>query len=59
MGFVRISGAMRQMVSVWLVVQFTDVGAPAKHTIHLAPDVHHFLIVRRIFFDAKTHDAIE
>lgn len=30
MGFVRISGAMHYTwSSVWLVVQFTDVGAPA------------------------------
>ena len=59
MGFVRISGAMRQVVSCLVGCSVHRCGSNGDINIHLAPDMHHFLIVRWILFDAIGHHAIE
>ena len=59
MGFVRISGAMRQVVSCLVGCSVHRCGSSGDINIHLAPDMHNFLIMRWILFDAIGHHAIE
>ena len=59
MGFVRISGAMRQVVSCLVSCSVHRCGSNGKTTIHLSPDMHHFLIMLWILLDAIGHHAIE
>ena len=59
MGFVRISGAMRQVVFCLVSCSVHRCGSNGDINIHLAPDMHNFLIMRWILLDAIGNDSIE
>ena len=59
MGFVRAIGAMQQVVFCLVGCSVHRCGSTGDINIHLPPDMHHFLIMLWILFDAETHHAIE